>query len=143
MSRLAFPPGTLLGALALCFVGGCGDAGPKRCEITGQVLLKGQPLDEGIITFMPLDGQPTGDGATVKNGAYLIPKDKGMTPGRYRIIIIGGDGTSGGGNAEPSGRARPGATPGRERVPPEYNEKSQQIVEVKSDGPNKFDFRIP
>jgi len=69
------------------------------------------------------------------------PARQGLFPGRYRVRIIAGDGTSGGGKAEPSG-PRPGATPGKERIPPEYNAKSEIIKEVKPDEPNRFDFTI-
>jgi hypothetical protein len=127
--------------LLLVLSGGCGPKGPVRQEISGTVLLDKQPLDTGYITFEPLDGQRTGDGSMITDGKYHLPRDKGLMPGRYRVFIVGGDGTSGSGNAEPSG-PRPGVKPGRERIPPEYNEKSNVVREV-TDGPNQFDFDIP
>ncbi len=145
MRRLATAFGPLLAAAAVCaFAGGCGDSGPTRQEVTGQVLLKGKPLDEGIIDFEPLDGQATKSGATILNGAYRIPKgDKGLLPGRYKVHIVGGVGGSGGGAADPEQRS-PGFVPGqKDRVPPEYNEKSNVVREVTQAGPNRFDFKIP
>jgi hypothetical protein len=128
--------------LGLALMAGCGRSGPARHEVSGTVLFDGKPLDEGVIRFEPLDGQASLDGATISNGAYRIPKDKGLFPGRYKVLIIGGDGTSGSGNALPKERA-PGVTPGKERIPPRYNTASDVIREVKDEEPNRFDFDIP
>ena len=57
-----------LGGLTLALLSGCGEKGPVLCEVTGQVLLKSQPLDEGMIEFEPLDGQASKSGAVIKNG---------------------------------------------------------------------------
>jgi len=142
MGRRAIPCGILLTGLVLGLIGGCGPEGPERYEVAGAVTLKGKALEEGIITFVPQDGQGTQDGATIRDGQYRIPKAKGLSPGKYKVIIIGGDGTVDGGKGQ--GRiARPGATPGKERVPPQYNEKSTQIVTVTKTGPNQFEFAIP
>jgi uncharacterized protein (TIGR03067 family) len=100
----------------------------ERQEVTGKVLFKNQPLDEGVIHFEPLDGQGSKSGANVLNGEYRIPQDKGLLPGRYRVRIYGGDGLSGG---------------GKERIPPAYNRKSKIVKEVKQGGLNQFDITIP
>jgi hypothetical protein len=140
MRRLAFFCGLLLGGIALAALSGCGD--PRgRQEVTGTVVFKNQPLDEGIIDFEPLGGQGSKSGATILNGTYRIPRDKGLLPGRYKVTIVAGDGTTGGGNAEPTA-PRPGATPGKERIPPQYNLKSKVVREITPDGPNRFDFNI-
>src|SRR5687768_14889169 len=94
------PPRHLLTVVALVALGGCGDS-QNRSEVTGRVTLRGQPVDDGIIQFAPLDGQPTGDGAQIAQGQYRIPKEKGLAPGRYRVSIYAGDGRSGAGDASP------------------------------------------
>src|SRR5262249_4152067 len=106
---------------------------------------KGKPLDDGLIEFEPLDGQGSKSGATITNGEYRIPRNLGLMPGRYRVTIIGGDGTSGRGSAEPVAPGPdlpPGVTPAKERIPPEYNDPSTIIREVKKGETNKFDFNI-
>jgi hypothetical protein len=141
MSRLASAIAFLLGASALALLGGCGDP-RNRQEVTGEVKLKGQPVQDGIIHFTPLDGQETGDGAQILKGKYRIPKDKGLSPGKYKVAIYAGDGRSGAGDASPDS-PHAGAQPLSERIPPEYNQESRIVKEVTKGGPNKFDFDIP
>jgi hypothetical protein len=141
MSRRELVFGLLLAAVALGTLSGCGDP-RNRQEITGEVKLKGQPVEDGVINFAPLDGQETRDGAQIVKGKYRIPKEKGLSPGRYRVAIYAGNGMSGEGNASPdspnAGKMQTG-----ERVPPDYNEKSKVVKEVTKEGPNRFDFDIP
>ena len=123
-------------------LGGCGKEGPVRYEITGTVLLDNQPVEEGVIYFEPLDGQGSQDGSIITNGEYRIPQDKGLFPGRYKIRIIAGDGAPTSGKGEPLER-RKGMRPGMERIPPDYNVKSNVVVEVKADASNRFEFKVP
>jgi hypothetical protein len=140
MNRSAISFKFLLIPLVLVILPGCG-SGPRRSEVTGTVVFQGLPLEEGIIEFEPLDRQGSKSGASILNGEYRIPRDKGLFPGRYRVTIIGGDGVSGAGQADPSSR-KPDFIPGKkERIPPEYNLDSRVIREV-TVGPNRFDFDI-
>jgi hypothetical protein len=132
-------------ALMVFVMGGCGKSGPKRYEVSGEVTLKGQPLDDGFIEFHPMDGQGSMDAATIKDGHYQIPKNKGLQAGKYKLIIIAGDGLSGAGDASPTITKRkptPGLVLGKERIPPQYNRNSNVIREVKDGDPNKFDFHF-
>jgi|SRR6516225_6425211 hypothetical protein len=141
MSQLAVTLRLPLVGFAICIFSGCGGKGLQRYEVSGQVTFKNQPLAEGIIEFEPVDGQGTKSGALITKGEYRIPKNKGLFPGRYKITIVAGDGVSGSGNAEPAAPT-PGVTPGKERIPPEYNVRSKVIREITRDRPNKFDFDI-
>src|SRR5262245_24475246 len=141
MRRLALFVGVALYLAALGALSGCADPRARQ-EVTGQVTLQGKPVEDGIIQFAPLDGQGTGDGAQIVNGKYRIPREKGLSPGKYRVSIYAGDGRSGAGDASPDS-PHAGSRPGKERVPPEYNERSEVIKEVIKDGPNKFDFDVP
>jgi hypothetical protein len=140
MRRLLTALAPLCAVIAFGALAGCG--GQDRHEITGEVQLKGKPVEDGVIVFAPLDGQGTGDGAQIVRGRYAIPKEKGLSPGKYRVSIYAGDGRSGAGEASPDS-PHAGRKPGKERVPPEYNEKSKLVKEVTRSGPNKFDFDIP
>jgi hypothetical protein len=139
MSRRAFF--FSLGLIVLGTLSGCGDP-LNRQEITGEVNFKGKPVEDGIIRFTPVDGQKTEDGAQIIKGKYRIEKAKGLSPGKYKVFIVAGNGTSGEGNASPDS-PNAGLKLAKERIPPEYNEKSQVVKEVTNGGPNKIDFDIP
>jgi len=142
MRRLVVFFTSFVGVAALATLSGCGDPQKDRQEITGEVLLKGQPVEDGVINFAPLDGQGTGDGAQIVKGKYRIPREKGLVPGKYKVTIYAGNGAPGEGNASPD-PPRDGPRPPRDRIPPEYNTKSDVVKEVLKGGDNKFDFNIP
>ena len=50
--------------------------------------MKGQPIKEGLITFIPLEGTngPKG-GANIDDGKYAIPRRGALVPGKYRVEI--------------------------------------------------------
>src|SRR5262249_56780399 len=116
-----FPFG--LSGVALGTLSGCGDP-RNRQEVTGEVTLHGRPLDDGIIQFAPVDGQETGDGAQIVNGKYRIPKEKGLSPGKYKVTIYGGDGKSRARDAPPHSPP-PGAKARQERVPARYTKQAK------------------
>jgi hypothetical protein len=80
---------------ALIGLSGCSasDDGLPRQAIAGTVLLDGRRLDHGAIIFEPKNGRPKKDGMTmtgdeIVNGRFLLPRRKGLTPGRYKIMIL-------------------------------------------------------
>jgi hypothetical protein len=134
---------TLAAALA---AGGCGDDGRGLQPISGTVTLKGKPVAEGILDFWPVKGSSAGAaytraGAVIRDGSYIIPKNQGLVPGRYKVSIswpdkhhkLGGDELPGPRSSRTS----------KDLIPPEYNLKTKLEVEVKKDRPNRFDFAIP
>jgi hypothetical protein len=123
--------------------------------VSGQVKLVGEPLKDGAIQFVPLEktNQDTQGGAPIADGAYTIPRKDGLKPGKYLIRITSGDGKTAafGSRVTPGGKSSEEAGgPGGalnivsvDQIPDEWNAASQKQVDVKSDGPNKFDFDIP
>src|SRR5262245_28750207 len=60
-----------------------GCSGPNISTVTGEVTLDGQPLKEGIIRFVPVNGDtPTAD-APIVNGRFKAP----VPPGQKRVEI--------------------------------------------------------
>jgi hypothetical protein len=77
---------TLAGVLALA-AAGCGS---KPVPISGTVTRGGEPLPAGYVTFEPDPAAgTTGPGATapVQNGAFALPPDHAVAPGKYLVRI--------------------------------------------------------
>jgi hypothetical protein len=124
--------------LAVCL--GCSGNNPLgRKAISGTVKLDGQPLPNGAIELHPLEGgMQSGD--LIANGSYSIPAASGPTPGKYRVVIY---------DTYETPPLPPGHMPGddlppapKPKVPPDWNTKSNQTIEIKKEGPFKFDFDI-
>ena len=133
--------GSLL-PLMVALSAGCSDKYGGRMEVTGAVKLQGQPLKDGLIRFVPLDGQDTSSGGSIVNGEYKIPRANGLKPGKYLVQLTSGDGKTP--NDEEAGG--PGGSTNIvsvDQIPDEWNARSKQQVEVKSSGANRFDFDVP
>jgi hypothetical protein len=129
------------GALVFVLVGICGcDNSPRRFAVSGTITFQKAPLKNGTITFYPVStGTQAGD--VIADGRYQIPRDKGLAAGKYRVSISSPDGeTPAAGDAPPG----PGGNfASKERIPPDFNEKSKHEIEVTAGGPNEFNFTIP
>jgi hypothetical protein len=128
-------------AIALATVG-CGAAKDPhgRLPLSGTILLQGKPLDAGTIEFLPSDPKRSGARTIIRAGKYQVPREQGVPPGTYRVLIS---------SPEPSKSAEPVGPPGhklpplgQERIPLKYNRDSRETVEVKADAENRFDFTI-
>jgi hypothetical protein len=88
-----------------------------------------------------MGGKQIASGASIQQGAYYIPQEKGLTPGQYHVEITA-----------PDVKAKPVMVPvgpgGRgmpvqpDRIPPQYNINSKETVDVTVDGDNHFTFDI-
>jgi hypothetical protein len=121
---------------------GCGGNSAGRYAISGAVKADGAPLEKGNISFQPLEGARTSSGAVISGGNFMIPGDKGLPVGKYRVAINaaapGGSGRAAVANVPP-GEAPP---PPKELIPAEWNESSTHTIEVKKEGPFIFPFEI-
>ncbi len=119
---------------------GCGPANPLgRIAISGKVTLDGQPLDKGAIELHPIEGGVQ-SGDLISGGSYSMSVQQGPTAGKYRVVIY---------DTYETPPLPPGHMPGddippapKPKVPPAWNSKSKQTIEVKKEGPFKFDFAI-
>jgi hypothetical protein len=133
----------LLGAAVLAaLLSGCGPDYGGRQEVKGTVKLKGQPLDQGVIDFTPVESQPTKGGAVISKGSYSIPRSSGLMKGKYRVMITSGDGRTREDSNEPPGPSGANII-SKERIPADYNVNTKQEIEVTDKGTNVFDFDIP
>ena len=147
MRGRAFTLIDLVVLVAASAAAGCGNAPDGRQKISGTITLKGVPLDEGLIEFIPkgdssAKGVATRSGALIKDGRYVIPQDKGLVPGAYKVVISAVEGNT----PEPTPGVPPGPTKkgrAKDRIPADYNRTTKQIVEVTKEGPNEFYYTIP
>ena len=127
-------------AVLLIVTAGCG--GSNRAAVTGEVTLDGQPVEGGMISFIPADGAagPPAWGK-IEEGRYSIPAREGPPLGTSRVEIRW---------TRKTGRklpAVPPAPPGEmieetvEAVPARYNAQSKLEAEVQG-GKNTFDFKL-
>jgi hypothetical protein len=149
MQRIRRDVWLLPGVLALC-LSACSSVGkgtPERQAVSGTVTLKGEPLSDGIIMFIPTSQDvSTQVSVNIVKGRFEVPADKGLLPGKYKVAISSPDGKTPVDSTEPpgpSGSTGSGNFPSKNRIPPEWNENSTIEVEVKAGEPNKFDYAIP
>src|SRR5258707_14407081 len=125
--------------IATCF--GCGKKGPQRAAVSGHVTLDGQPINEGVIQFLPVEGTVGPEtGGIITNGQYDISHERGPIVGRSRIELRASKKT-GGKIQDPTGRPGVLTDEYKEMFPPGSNTNSSLVREIK-DEPNKLDFDI-
>jgi len=129
--------------ITLAFLSGCHDAS-RRYGVSGTVTLKGEPLPQGVVSLVPISpDSPTPGSAVIADGKFRIASEQGLLPGRYRVSISSPDGKTP--VADPNAAPGPsGNFTSKDRIPPEFNLRSNLEVEVKPDtSVNSFEFKIP
>jgi hypothetical protein len=77
------------GSLAAAILG-CGPPPPERVTLFGRVTYRGEPVEKGTISWIPLIGeQGIGASADIVQGAYRVESLVGPTRGNYRVEIQG------------------------------------------------------
>lgn len=133
-------------SLSFLLVSGCAEVNPRK-QLSGTVTLKGAKLDAGTIDFRPIEGTSaaglptTTAGAVITDGAYKIAAELGLVPGKYKVLISSGDGVTPDNEEGIPGPS--GNFVSKDRIPPEFNVKSNVEVEVTEGGENVFNFDIP
>jgi len=142
--RFRLTASTLSLACLLPNLVGCGESDKlPREAVSGTVSVEGKPLKSGLITFVPNESNtPTQGGALILEGKYTVPKNQGLVPGKYRIIIT---------SPEDKGEIifdktnnAPGLPPipAKEVIPRQYNSESLLSAEVTAGGKNIFEFNL-
>ncbi len=134
--------------LVFAAVAGCGSDNPLgRQEIRGSISLDSQVVKKGRIAFTPRSPQGVSSGAKIVDGEYLIPESKGLPPGPYLVQIYAPKTSKVVEEALARGEMPdinlpPSAILGIEVIPPKYNIRSTELVEVSAEGSNRFDYSI-
>lgn len=74
-----------LPALMLC---GCGESGPERIGVSGEVTYNGEPVVDGEISFHPEAGtEAPPSSTTVTDGKYQLSPKWSLMPGTYKVAF--------------------------------------------------------
>jgi hypothetical protein len=134
----------LLGAIMLSAISlGCG-ARSELAAINGRVKFKnGEAIKRGTIEYARTDSTAAyQSGARIADGAYEIPREKGLRPGKYIVRINAASALLSGIDAPGSGGpGRAGKLP-EETVSQKYNSQSKLVVEVTDEAMQTFDFEV-
>jgi hypothetical protein len=125
-------------SVAWMVVAGCGSSAEKL-PLAGEVLVAGNPVAEGSITFTATAGDATAYG-TIQNGKFTIPAAGGIPAGSYRVVILGFE-TTGRQIEDPD---FPGQMINEKQsiVPARYNENSQLEVEIGRESSQSLTFQL-
>jgi hypothetical protein len=121
---------------------GCGASDPwNRQAISGVVSFDGRPIDDGAIFLEPLANSGSGltAGAIIRRGTFAIARDRGLSPGAYRVRVYSSSGVQAAPGEGQSDRTR---RPMVERLPEIYNSKSGLRMDVIAGGPNRLQLDL-
>lgn len=133
----------IIGVILFAIVLGCQRQDPHgRQPLVGKVVFQGTPLERGVIEFLPLESpQRAGTRGIIRNGEFAIPREQGVPPGRYRVVITSPQSNANEPLVGPPGMQLPPL--GKELIPAQYNSESQVVAEVTAEGEGRFDYAIP
>ena len=132
--------------LLLAAIISCGKPGPQRAIVSGTVKYRGEPIESGMIRFVPLEkGAGPMAGALIEGGKYEVNALGGVPVGRCRVEIKSR-------KAVPSNSAakNPPDVEGLELIrdatvqliPEKYNTKSRLEVTIAAEGEVTHDFDL-
>ncbi|MBA2117839.1 hypothetical protein [Bremerella alba] len=131
-----------VGSMAFCITAvatmaaGCRVSSDTNARLSGTVTLDDQPIANGSISFLPVDGNTATAGTRIENGKFEIM----MPPGSKRVEITGIE-VVGQKPAYEGDKNSPLVDITRDIVPSRYNTKSELLVDVDSGEANQ-DFRL-
>lgn len=141
------------------FTVGCG---PNLSPVTGTVTLDDKPVENAIVSFVPVEGGTSASGTTDANGKYTLVcvEGVGVAPGTYRVSIAEVPPVQNSGAEESSEAAASSnssayesmasgggaaqykaAEKRKDKIPAKYNAQSTLQKDVIS-GPNEIDFAL-
>lgn len=116
---------------------GCGSGAPS---VEGNVTFDGQPVDGGMIKFVPVDGGDAGGQVDIKGGRYASEPSWKLPPGKYRVEVNWHERTW---KPAPN-KSDPGAVvaESKQRIPNKYNSKSELTVDLKAGSNSGVNFDL-
>jgi hypothetical protein len=139
----ARPTTALLSGFFLLVMTGCAASPDDRLPVRGTVTYDGQPMDGGVILFLP-QGENADKrikvGGDIVKGKYAIPAGKGPNPGLCRVEITWKRKT--GRKLRNNEVGGPPVDEEVEGLPPKYHTQSTLTAEIKPSGRNTVDFDL-
>jgi hypothetical protein len=120
----------LLSGVALA--GGCAAA---KTTIQGEVTLDNEPLQEGLITYVPVDGKTPNAATKIKDGKYRLDANPGAMRVQINSSLVTGK------RKAYDSADSPLIDVLGERVPERYNDKTELTADVKK-GENVFNWKL-
>lgn len=118
----------LMATIVLLAVAGCGDG---QAEVSGTVLMDGEPLREGEIIFEATDNATAAAAGKITDGTYCVR----VSPGPKRIKISASRPTS---KIDPAMRT----APHEQVIGPAYNSKTTLGIDIKPGRQTGVDFAV-
>ena len=132
---------TLLITLMICFFALTGCSNDKRVPVSGQITINGEPLSLATVEFIPVDQTAlnTRAGAnTDKDGAFSIPKSRGLEPGEYVVTVYASISFDTQTKELATTETSLGNMYTKVLTPPEYNDKSTLRFTISAKEKNHF-----
>jgi len=128
-------------SIGVFFIAGCGAGdGKPRVALEGRVTLNGKELPNGLVSLIPTDTAGETAVAVIENGKYVIDREAGPTPGKYKVLVE---------SKQPTGRkVRDADNPKakvdevQEAVPAHYNDQSTLEIEIAPGSGQTFDLAL-
>lgn len=118
-------------SLGIAFaVVGC-DGGPRTYRVVGEVAWQGTPIADGVINFLPHDGNVPPATAKIVNGRY----EARVPAGTMKVEIFA--------DKDLGYSAAMGQHVKTRLIPPEYNSTSRLTFDVQPNDDNVADYRLP
>lgn len=128
----------------LVLAGGCAESGPPRVAVSGEVLINGSPLENGTITFVPVE-ETKGPKASahVENGHYKLARSRGPMVGKLRVEILASQDLGFAlDDPEQFDSKAPLKLP-QNPISPKFNVHSKLTCEATKGNENRFNFNLP
>jgi hypothetical protein len=126
----------LVSLLALApFFLGCSKQDPNRGQVTGMVEVDGQPAAEGLITFLPVDGNSSRSEGEIVNGRYTVNAHVGPSKVAINVLKVVGQ------RKVYDTPNSPMTSVTKEALPPQYNDETTLTYDVKP-GENEQNFSL-
>ena len=117
---------------------GCSDG---RYPVQGAVTFNGEPVDEGTISFEPVDGNGPTTGGSIVAGKYELLENAAAFPGK-KTVRISAVRKTGRKVVNEFSASRAMIDEVQRYIPDIYNTNSTLSCEVTANGPNQIDFHL-